>query len=732
MRSLLLIFCVSWLTGCTTTEVPAVWRHAPLPVEWQRPIDEACINLGADGDFDSHHLFAPKVIYDSTGQNLRMFYCGSGPGEKRLFKMGIADRSVSEDDTKWVKHANGPVLEFGDGQTSLVTPALLRGQGGFVLRDNGLIHMYIIAVNFNEDEPGHRLYETTSTDEGLTWAPLKGPLMENIYAPSVMKVGDQYRMWYVDVTTDPWCFRYAVSKDGHQWAPGYAGPVMIVDQPWERSRLFYPCVVYDGRRYLMWYGAYWKQRRGTTALGLAISEDGIHWRKYADNPIIRPDPERPFESNYCTSHSVLPRSVTLDSSVPVLSDIPIIKRGFTNRSRVCDGYQIWYATRNKDVQKHKYFAISTAVTGPCPEDKESIVPKPKFAMSAKESPDSRLEPLHYLKRYGQETEPAYAFTAKNRDEWKRWHRGLRKELARAIGMPEMDDFPLRVTKGPVDQCKGYKRLAFTIETAPGLYVPAFLLVPDELDEPRPAILCSHGHGIGMNGLVGLTEEGKERQFGQGYQHDFGTQAVRAGFVTLVFDQMGFGRRRDFEFNKKHKLWNHCEQPSKNALHHGLSMTGIRVWDAMRMIDFLESRPEVQPDKIGMVGISGGGLVTQFTAVIDDRIKAACVSGYCNRYESCILGVRHCIDNYVPGLGLLANNDDIACAIAPRPLLIESGTEDNIFPIEATRAAMRKVKRCYKLLNASDNFDADIFEAGHQFSGAKTWTFFKQHLGNPES
>jgi dienelactone hydrolase len=280
----------------------------------------------------------------------------------------------------------------------------------------------------------------------------------------------------------------------------------------------------------------------------------------------------------------------------------------------------------------------------------------------------------------------------------------------------------------VDQCKGYKRLAFTIETAPSLYVPAFLLVPDDLDGPRPAILCSHGHGIGMNALVGLTEEGKERQFGQGYQHDFAVQAVRAGFVTLAFDQMGFGRRRDFDFNKKHNLWNACEHPSKTSLHWGLSMTGIRVYDAMRMIDFLQSRPEVDGKRIGMVGISGGGLVTQFTSALDDRIKAACVSGYCNRYESCILGVRHCIDNYVPGLGLIANNDDIACAIAPRPLLIESGTEDHIFPIDATRAAIRKLKRCYKLLDASGNFDADIFEAGHQFNGAKTWTFFKQHLG----
>ena len=67
-------------------------------------------------------------------------------------------------------------------------------------------------------------------------------------------------------------------------------------------------------------------------------------------------------------------------------------------------------------------------------------------------------------------------------------------------------------------------------------------------------------------------------------------------------------------------------------------------------DFLQSRPEVDGERIGMVGISGGGLVTQFTAALDDRIKAACVSGFCSRFEACILSIHHCIDNYVPGLG----------------------------------------------------------------------------------
>jgi len=368
--------------------------------------------------------------------------------------------------------------------------------------------------------------------------------------------------------------------------------------------------------------------------------------------------------------------------------------------------------------------------------KEAIMPAIQFTMSAKAAGDPRLEPLAYLKRYGKQATPTYAFDAQTPGQWKRWHGSFRQALAETIGLnaikpigTDRDGRPtLRVTPGPATPCNGYTRYAFTIETAPGLFVPAFLLVPDGLDAPRPAILCSHGHGYGMNALVGLTEEGTPRQYKQGYQHDFAVQAVKAGFVALAFDQMGFGRRRDFGFNKKFKIGSACDQPSKTALHWGMSMAAIRVWDAMRMIDFLQSRPEVLPAKIGMVGISGGGMVTQFTAALDDRVQAACVSGYCNRYADCILGLRHCIDNYVYGLGPLADNDDVACLIAPRPLLIEAGLKDPIFPIKATRAAIKKLGRCYKLLDAQDHLETDLFEGPHEFSGAKTWTFFAEHLG----
>src|SRR5690606_15586785 len=121
-----------------------------------------------------------------------------------------------------------------------------------------------------------------------------------------------------------------------------------------------------------------------------------YWNKYALNPIIQPDEDRPFESNYCTSHSVLPVVYhgpgCLGTSVP-------------------GEYQIWYATRNRDVQRHKYFAIATAICSARTEGAPAV-PPPEFSMSAQGPKDPRLEPLSYLTRYERELTPRYRYDAK--------------------------------------------------------------------------------------------------------------------------------------------------------------------------------------------------------------------------------------------------------------------------------------------------------------------------------
>jgi predicted GH43/DUF377 family glycosyl hydrolase len=157
-----------------------------------------------------------------------------------------------------------------------------------------------------------------------------------VYAPTIIKHDGVYQMWFADVAQDPWCFRYAESRDGIRWDV-VPEPVMVVDQEWEHGRLFYPTVLVREGLYLMWYGSYTHHsgEEMRTGLGFAVSEDGIHWHKSSSNPVFGPDPSRAWESHFTTSQSVL---------------------------QLPDGsWRIWYASRPKPPFNHKYFAIGTAV-----------------------------------------------------------------------------------------------------------------------------------------------------------------------------------------------------------------------------------------------------------------------------------------------------------------------------------------------------------------------------------
>jgi predicted GH43/DUF377 family glycosyl hydrolase len=196
--------------------------------------------------------------------------------------------------------------------------------------------MWFSATDFQPGSP-HQLHEATSED-GVTWSAPSPPQLDDVYAPTVIKEGSTYRMWFVDVGQDPWIIRHATSQDGASW-DATPEPVVGLDQAWERQGLFYPTVLKIDGVYLMWYGSYWSGRRDTTALGFAVSHDGLRWHKHPDNPVFRPDPQRPWESHYTTSQSV---------------------------RRLPDGsFRMWYATRMKPPFRHKYFAICAAKwTGP--------------------------------------------------------------------------------------------------------------------------------------------------------------------------------------------------------------------------------------------------------------------------------------------------------------------------------------------------------------------------------
>lgn len=308
--------------------VPPALKRWFAPQDWQRDTDGPVISLGRKGDFDEKHLFAPCVIREKSGY--RLWYCGSrGTVAKRVFRLGLA---TSRDGRKFVKHSRNPVFEFGDGKHSVLTPAILRNPDGSVLRENGMLRMWFSSTDFAGGTGKHTLHETSSRD-GLSWAAPSPALLEGVYAPSVLREKGRYRMWFTDVSRSPWVISLAESRDGKTWKVTSRG-VLRVDQRWEKGRLFYPAVLKADGVYLMWYGSYQSAQPNKTALGFAVSRDGVHWHKHLRNPVFRPDPKRPWESHYTTSQSVL--------RLPG------------------GGFRMWYASRKKPPFVNKYFAIGTA------------------------------------------------------------------------------------------------------------------------------------------------------------------------------------------------------------------------------------------------------------------------------------------------------------------------------------------------------------------------------------
>lgn len=298
------------------------------PQQWERDTDGPIVSLGRQGSFDDTHVFAPAVSFEQD--RYQLWYCGStGRVADRVFFLGLAN---SDDGRVFKRHAQNPVYSFGDDKHSILTPTLLRHANGMTLRENGKLRMWFSSTWFSGGAGLHTLHETTSSD-GISWSEPSSALLEHLYAPTVIKEDGNYQMWFTDVSKEPWIIRHASSSDGTKWKVTGA-PCLVVDQPWERTRLFYPAVLRIDGVYLMWYGSYWSGRANTTALGFAASSDGIHWHKHPQNPVLRPDPQRAWESHYVTSQSVmqLPNGT----------------------------FRIWYASRKKPPFVNKYFAINTA------------------------------------------------------------------------------------------------------------------------------------------------------------------------------------------------------------------------------------------------------------------------------------------------------------------------------------------------------------------------------------
>jgi hypothetical protein len=164
-----------------------------------------------------------------------------------------------------------------------------------------------------------------------------------------------------------------------------------------------------------------------------------------------------------------------------------------------------------------------------------------------------------------------------------------------------------------------------------------------------------------------------------------------------------------------------------AAHLGGTVLGLRVRDARRLIDYVATRRDADVSRLGAMGISGGGMHTLYSACLDERIRACVVSGYFCDFDHSILAMHHCPCNFVPGLGALGDVADLGAMVAPRPMLIESASRDEIFLRPGVESAVRKARGIYGVWGAQDSIQTDYFEGRHEISGAKAYDFLRAAL-----
>jgi dienelactone hydrolase len=324
-----------------------------------------------------------------------------------------------------------------------------------------------------------------------------------------------------------------------------------------------------------------------------------------------------------------------------------------------------------------------------------------------------------------DVQPRHAFNANDIKEAKRWQKALRRAFIERLGGFPKEKVALKARVLDRHEFDDYIREEISFQTRDGLHAFAYFLRPKTVREPLPAILCLPGHGYGVDALVGLDAHGKPRKGGD-YHNDFALEAVRRGYAVLALEILGFGRRREGEFEPG-SGGSSCGTLAGGALMMGETLAGWRVYDCIRAYDYLETRSEVDAKRFALAGISGGGLVGLYTAAVDERVQAAVISGFFNTFRDSIMSIHHCIDNFVPGLLAEGEMSDIAGLVAPRNLWCENGTKDTIFPVQSFRRAQKDIAHIYKVFGASEACGGEVFEGEHSFYGKGAWKFLEKRL-----
>ena len=287
-----------------------------------------------------------------------------------------------------------------------------------------------------------------------------------------------------------------------------------------------------------------------------------------------------------------------------------------------------------------------------------------------------------------------------------WLRAKRRQLARLLGgFPQKGDLEPETLRRQEEAGRTVEWVRYRSE--PQDAVPAVLMVPRQRTPPMPAVICHHQH-------AGQWELGKSEVLGWAGDREqaYAAELCRRGYAVLAPDVVGFEERRhprlggaEYERFLAHEL-----------LLAGWTLQGKLIWDVMRAVDYLCGRPEVDPERIGMMGHSMGGIETWFSMALEPRIKAGVVSCGATTYAAVLAAeVIHNHGFYVPGILKWGDIPEVVSLVAPRPLLLLAGERDPIFPVSGTREVAARAGVLYRRLGVGEALELYVSPGAHELT-----------------
>ncbi|OFX14444.1 MAG: hypothetical protein A2Z18_00200 [Armatimonadetes bacterium RBG_16_58_9] len=330
-----------------------------------------------------------------------------------------------------------------------------------------------------------------------------------------------------------------------------------------------------------------------------------------------------------------------------------------------------------------------------------------------------------------EIDPLFAFNATDESESRKWRaRGLAKIRDLLGEMPDSVQLEAETIES-VDM-GSYVREKVVFDSDSHSSVPGYLLIPKGLREPSPTVLCLHGHGPGKDVVAGVTApdqchgEDEKRDYIRKFNCDYARQLAERGYVTFAFDFRCFGERCDPDCDLGAR--DPCNVHFIRGSLLGINLLALNIHDATRAVDYLIERPEVNRKRIGCAGLSFGGTMTMWTAALDKRVSAAVVSGYVCEFESrAACGADFCGSQFVPALRRYFDIPDICALIAPKPLLVESGTLDERFRIDSADRSFERLKRAYTAWGHPERLARNVFEGGPRFHAEAAYEWLDKWL-----